>query len=433
MLVFLGWWWAWISALVNIFYDLWFKDIIVIDKNKSEITDKLQKKWINIIIGEWNYDYKKNDVIIYSDAVVHSKDFKKIEDNKKLSYFEFIWEISKWFKTISIAGTHWKTSTTSMWIFTWVKLWFKELWLWIVGWFLPDLKNNNYFINNTYKKDISKIFEKILTQKWDRPTELFKKFYFFIEADEFNRHFLLLDNYISLITKVDHDHKDIYKTEKEYMEAFEIFKNQTRNFIIEQKDTKTENIEFKYIFWKHMQKNASLILNLYEKLWFQKQDIINSIKKFKWIRRRQEFLWNYKNIQIYTDYAHHPIEIKATLNAFKSNFPNKKIIWIFQPHQIFRFRSYEEDFIKILSNFDQIFIYDIYSVREDELLKELTWKDLPLDKQKKLIWKDICSKINGNYIENFKELKQKMNQLNWICIIMTAWDLDYEMRNFLNQ
>ena len=432
MFVFLGWGWAWLSALVNIFFDIWIKDIIVVDSNKSEITEKLQNKWIKVIIWDNVYNYKKDDIVIYSDAVVNSKDFQKIKENIKFSYFEVIWEISKRFQTISIAWTHWKTSTTAMCITTWKKLWFKDLALWIVWWFVPDLWNKNYYVNENYKEDIKNIFEKIFTRKWARPTELFKKYYFIIEADEFNRHFLLLDSFISCITKVDYDHKDVYKTKKEYLDAFNLFKTKTRWEVFEQEKIKNYPIDFKYIFWQHMQKNASLVVELYKHLWYKEKDILNSLKDFKWIWRRQEYLWQLNNLKIYTDYAHHPIEIQATLNAFKEHFKNEKIIWIFQPHQIFRFVSYKKDFIEVLRQFDELIIYDIYSVREEKLLKELTWKDLPVEQQKQIIWEDIAKQSWWVYINNFDDLIKNLKNKKWIWLLLTAWDLDYKMRKYIN-
>ena len=151
MIVFLGGAWAGLSALVNIFFDLGFKDIIVVDKYKSEISDKLEKKWIKVIIWEWKYDFLQEDIVIYSDAVVNSQDFQKIKANTKFSYFDFVSEISKRFQTISIAGTHGKTSTTAMLIASLKKVDFDKLWLGIVWGFVVDLDNKNYFLSENKK------------------------------------------------------------------------------------------------------------------------------------------------------------------------------------------------------------------------------------------------------------------------------------------
>ena len=155
MLVFLWGGGSGLSALVNIFFELWFENIVVVDKYQSEITDKLQKKWINVIIWEWKYNFQPDDIIFYSDAVVSSEDFKKVKNNTKFTYFQFIWEISKWFQTIAISWTHWKSSTTALALKLAKNLNWKEFWLGIVWAFVPDLDNQNYYLNHMHKKILS--------------------------------------------------------------------------------------------------------------------------------------------------------------------------------------------------------------------------------------------------------------------------------------
>ena len=175
--------------------------------------------------------------------------------------------------------------------------------------------------------------------------------------------------------------------------------------------------------------NASLVIELFKNLNFKEKEIIEILKYFKWIWRRQEYLWKINELDIYTDYAHHPTEIEVTANSFKNQFKNTQIIWIFQVHQIFRFLSYKDDFLKSLKKFDKIFIYDIYSVREEKILKKITWLDLPIEKQKQIIWKWIAKSLNWKYIKNFNELKNMIETEKWIAVAMTAWDLDYKLRS----
>lgn len=431
MFVFLWWWWTWLSGLINIFFEVGIKDIIVLDSNKSQITESLEKKWIKVIIWDGIYNFQKEDIIIYSDAVLNSKDFSKISENRKMSYFEFLWEISKWFQTISIAWTHGKTSTTWMSIYLAKQLNFAEIWIGIVWWLIPDFDNKNYFINKDKKSEIKKILETVFQKKWNKPTEEFKKLYFFLEADEFNRHFLLLDSYISLITCLDHDHQEVYRTQQEYDEAFEIFRNKTRDRIFEKWKIEKSSINFKYIFWEYMQENASLVVALFEYLWFKKEEIEENLKFFKWIWRRQEFLWKIWNLKIYTDYAHHPTEINATFEAFSKQFTGEKVIWIFQAHQINRLKSYETGFIESLNKFDEIIVYDIYSAREEDLIKQITGESGSLDEIKFKIWNKLAKDVKWIYVENFEELLQKLQNREWTAVLLTAWDLDYKMRNFM--
>jgi len=76
-------------------------------------------------------------------------------------------------------------------------------------------------------------------------------------------------------------------------------------------------------------------------------------------------------------------------------------------------------------------MYDMYSVRENNLLKKFTWKDLPVEEQKKIIWEKIVNKINWEYIENFEKLTNNIKKENWILIIMTTGDLDYKIRKYM--
>ena len=159
MIVFLWGGGAGLSALCSIFKQIWFDDIVVVDKYQSEITDRLQKNWIEVVIWDWKYNFSSDDVIIYSDAVIHSKDFEKVKDNRKFSYFQFFWEVSKRFKTIAVAWTHWKTSTTSM-LINCLKN-HPDFALGIVGGFVPDLENKNFENVKSYVGGFKKIVKKL--------------------------------------------------------------------------------------------------------------------------------------------------------------------------------------------------------------------------------------------------------------------------------
>ena len=182
-----------------------------------------------------------------------------------------------------------------------------------------------------------------------------------------------------------------------------------------------------------MVKNASLVYKLYEYLWFTWKKILEEIKTFKGLRRRQEYLWKFRKLDIYSDYAHHPTEINSVYKAFKEKFPKEKLIGVFQPHQLFRFVSYEKDFIESLKQFDEIYIYNIYSVREDNLIRKLANNNLPKNEQIKEIGENIAKKVNWQYIDNFNKLTENLENKEGILVIMTAWDLDYKIRNFLNK
>ena len=134
------------------------------------------------------------------------------------------------------------------------------------------------------------------------------------------------------------------------------------------------------------------------------------------------------------------MEIKATYQAFKKQFPNENIYVIFQPHQLFRFVSYQKDFEKVLSEIENLVIYDIYSVREEDLLKKVweqegnTWTQNTNPKEViKTIWEKIAKKVGWQYIDNFEDLLQYLSDKNWIVLLMTAGDLDYKMRKLITK
>ena len=113
-------WWIWLSAIWQILNELGYQNIIWIDASKSEITEKLKKQWIKIVIWHWKYKITPDDFVIYSDATINTPEVQKAKT--KLSYFELIWEISKYFKTIAITWTNWKSTTTALTIY-----WLKQL------------------------------------------------------------------------------------------------------------------------------------------------------------------------------------------------------------------------------------------------------------------------------------------------------------------
>lgn len=197
-----------------------------------------------------------------------------------MSYFQLLGEISKYFETIAIAGTHGKSTSTALATYTLSQL-DDKMGLGILGALVPQLGNKNYRLNHTAKDNIKKIFDYILEGKQaDRDEALRKQYRFVIEADEFNRHFLLLDVDHAIVLNAELDHSDIYKTDEEYFEAFHLFGNKVKKNIRAIKDEKgisrfaegiksdvlrlisPYDISLQHIFGAHNQKNASLVYAL---------------------------------------------------------------------------------------------------------------------------------------------------------------------------
>lgn len=466
---------TWMSGVAWILYDLWYwENLICLDSNKSELTQKLQQKWIKVIIWDNKYTPEITDNVIYSEACIGSPEvqiaksyIREPKQNRFIwNYFDFLWEISKYFNTVWITWTNWKSTSTSLAIYT-AKEHLDDFWLWILWALVPDLDWNNYYLNSDKKTDIKNIFDQILNWKW-LDTSLIKKYTFILEACEYKRHFLKLDIDRWIITNIELDHTDYYKDLNDCKSAFLQFSKRVKNKIItidsslrdewneswqsiKHKfiNTNIQNFNFTHIFWEHNNQNWSLVLKLIQELNLIKHPSLTergaggdfktklqkTIEEFKWLRRRLEFLENSKKWSlIFSDYWHMASSIKICHQAIQNKYPNQKITAIFQPHQAARIIEWRNDFPKALKLYDDVIIFDIYAARENlpELLKNSPIKWIQdIDE----LWQKLAEKSNGIYTKDIKKIEQTIKkwQKNEIFAIFTAWDLDFKIRNILKK
>lgn len=451
-------WWTWISSLWFLFTQLWYKNIIWVDSTESQITKALQENGVTITLGHGIYQVQAWDLVIYSDAAPQAPEVlqarERVQQEIKwarppLSYFQFLWEISKQFETISIAGTHGKSTTTAMLTYTMSQS-NSKFWLWILGALVPQLNNTNYRLNPLLKEDISQIFSFILTGNYKQRDEwLRKKYRFVIEADEFNRHFLYLDTDYAIILNAELDHSDIYPNEQVYMDTFIEFTHKVKKetfvlpwekwieYIIKHWPSNItpisrESIDLPYVFGDHVQKNASLNNALLQQIWVKNYNLWD----FKWLRRRMELLKTYdNNWLLYTDYGHHPTEIKAVLDAFRERFPTKKLVAIFQPHQARRVLEFRQDFASTMQWFDEAIIYDIYTAREDlaELLQIFPTKEEYTISSVDELGTHFAKDSKAIYTKDFNTIISRIENITWdeVICIFTAGNLDFKIRNYL--
>jgi len=451
-------WWTWMSGVAWILYDLWYwENLICLDSTESELTQKLQKKWLKVIIWKGKYIPKITDNVVYSEACANSSEVQKaksyIREPKQnrfiWNYFDFLWEISKYFTTVWITWTNWKSTTTSLAIQT-AKGHLNNFWLGILWALVPDLEWNNYALNNNHKWDIKNIFDQILNGKW-LDTNLIKKYIFIAEACEYKRHFLKLDIDRWLITNIELDHTDYYKDLNDYKSAFLQFSNRVKNKILTTSNlsfwaseesikhkfinTKNKQFNFTHLFGEHNNQNWTLVFELIKQLNSSTNEnkLTKTIEEFKWLRRRLEFLKTNQNwALIFSDYWHMASSIELCHKALKSKYPDKKITAIFQPHQAARVIEWREDFPAALKLYDNIIIFDIYAARENipELLKNSPIKWIKTVDE---LWQKLAERSNWIYTTNFNQIKDKIIhwENNTIAIIFTAWDLDFHIRNIL--
>ena len=331
----------------------------------------------------------KRNIKIYSDnvhpldkelIVTHSVALKN--DHKELvrarenglqikKYNEILGEITNMFESICVSGTHGKTTTSTM-----------------ISQILDQVYKVNYFIGDGtgYANKDNKLFV--------------------IESDEFNRHFLAYHPSYTVITNIELEHTEIYRDIEDIRDTFTEFANKTKNTIVacgdnenirmlklnpktiyygfdDKNDVYAKNIilnengsEFDLIvnsvivvhvtlplFGKHMILNAmaAIIICHLEGVSYEK--IEELLKKFHNAKRRFAIEMVKDNVMI-DDYAHHPTEIKVTLEAARQKYPNKKLIAVFKPNTYSRTQKFYKEFADALNLADKVYLTEIDCNRE---------------------------------------------------------------------
>jgi UDP-N-acetylmuramate--alanine ligase len=258
-------------------------------------------------------------------------------------------------KLIAIAGTHGKTTTSGMLVWTMQQL----------G--IPV----SYSVGTTLSFGPS--------GKFDPASE-----YFVYECDEFDRNFLHFSPHLSLITSIDYDHPDTYPTEKDYLEAFSQFIEQSDHTVIWQGDYLRLDVDASPLWvlqdtetlpialsGAHNRRNATLATKAVEYLALSAQDsTVHALEKFPGTDRRFERLAD----NLYTDYGHHPAEIAATLQLAREL--SDHIVLVYQPHQNVRQHEIRNDYTNCFKLAEQIYWLPTYLSREDPTLPILTLEEL---------------------------------------------------------
>ena len=479
-------WWTGMSGLAMMLFDIWYKNIICINNIQTDLTDRLVRHGLKVIIWHRKYTLDIKDFVIYSDIqaiidgpeITQSRIYQQTPTKKHfhicMTYNQFIAEISKRFTTISITGSNGKTSTTAMAIWSLSNIMPDKFALGIVWWLMPNFGHQWYAIssNTQIQSDIHHLFEHIFNQKHQLDYSLIKKHLFIIEACEHREHFLLYDSDYTLITNIQRDHTDYYHTRASYKEAFVHMIQKTRKISIltaSAYDTLSEydisdivlsdtfSFDTKYLIWSYSYSNASLLQKLLEHIFVipteVEESFINNNKRsldyanaslemtkhlatilsqFQWVGRRMEYIGQLHNNPVYSDYSHHAPAIAGNMQALQTQFPDKKICAIFQPHQAQRVLVGRDDFKTSLQDADTTLIYKLYTARETlpSLIKG-GWGD-------RLKWlhsfdelgEQFAQELGGEYVINPDDLTTSLSLLSddYIIVIFSAGDLDEKMR-----
>ena len=431
------------SGIAELMLDLGYK-IQGSDLNKNVNIVRLIKRGIKFFKGHNKTNIKNVSAVVFSSAIKkNNPELLECEKNSVplISRADMLAELMKFKKSIAVAGSHGKTTTTSL-----VGAMFDN------AKFDPTIVNggiiNSYSKNNRYGKG-----------EW-----------MIVEADESDGSFLRLPHQINIITNIDMEHLDYYKTKKNLLFAFMSFINnlpfygysiictdnknlkelskkiKTRKIITYSKNQNSDikvkfikknitSTQFTLIFKKNIIKGidgkflfkstllgehnilnatAAIISALIANVPIEK--IQNSLETFQGVKRRFSFLGKINQASIYDDYAHHPSEIKASYEIAKQ-ISKEKIIVVFQPHRYSRTKLLLDDFINILKKIDILYVLDIYPAGE-KVIKNINSHNLV----------KRISKKNKNvfYLENKKKLDQILKiyyKKNNIIIFMGAGNI----------
>ena len=351
------------------------------DRSKTEITLLLSNLGSHIIYHDdisSIKDIESVDLVVFTPAIssnnVQINHFKKTNiPVHKRAYI--LGEITKSYQTIAVAGTHGKTTTSSI---------------------MAHLLHQNNCGGVSFIGGICTNYNSnILLQEGQNAV---------VEADEYDRSFLQLHPSAIILTSMDPDHLDIYGDEESVTEGFKLFvdllKNENRLYV--QEDLKNQfptaltygyqatstlfvydvrlkegnyifNVNFKGIVYenfdfrlpgRHNLLNAAgAILSCLE--WgvsFEK--LKSALANFNGVKRRFEIHHNDGQRVYVDDYAHHPNEIKVLYEGLREFYPDYKLIGVFQPHLYSRTRDFLMEFQSVLSEFDTLFVMPIYPARE---------------------------------------------------------------------
>lgn len=387
------------SALALILDDLGFEVVGYDDAEEHRFTeDKLVSRGIKIYTKE-NNAMDKDTIVVYSPALklnTHKELIKAQEMGLKIyEYQEMLGKLTKTFDTICISGCHGKTTTTSM-----------------LSHIYMTIDKCNYLIGDGR----------------GHGTKESKRF--ILEACEYRRHFLAYDPEYVIITNIDLDHTDYYKSIDDMILAYQEFANKADKMVIacgddqythtlevnpsiyyygldSDNDIQARNVEYRNdgtefdvfiedeyyghfdlpLFGKHMLLNALAAIAVchYERM--NAKEVANALKTFKGAERRfkEEVVGN--NV-IIDDYAHHPAEVKVTIKAARQKYPDKKVIAIFKPHTFSRVEEFADAFANSLNLADKAYVMDINYDRED-----------PEDYKGVTPYTIIDKLNNGDYIE----------------------------------
>ena len=369
------------SALARFFHTKG-KNVSGYDRVETALTKALVNEGIDVhYTDDVELVPKDAGLVVYTPAV--SKDHKELSfylsnGYKVVKRSDVLQTISENSFNICIAGTHGKTTTTTM---------------------VAHILRDSGYGCNAFLGGIAANYN---TNFWSS-----EKNVCVIEADEYDRSFLKLHPDVAVVTAIDADHLDIYGNEENVKQAYVEFSacvkeggllikkfglnrnlkaSRTLSYSLQNDaaDVYANNIQLKdggYEFdvvlpdnliqglqlnmgGMHNVENMIAAITVAAALKIDNDKIKNAVASFKGVKRRFEYIIKKNDLIFIDDYAHHPEELKALINGVKTLFPQKKCTLIFQPHLYSRTKDFANEFASVLSFADKVILLPVYAARE---------------------------------------------------------------------
>ena len=354
------------------------------DKTPSDITERLQRDGINVTFDEAENKAPKDvDLVVFTPAVPHDHPqlmFYLYDGYNVVKRADLLQSVTDHVKTIAIAGTHGKTTTSTM---------------------VAHILEHSGYGCTAFLGGVSVNYD---TNYWSSNTEVIVT-----EADEYDRSFLKLSPDIAIVTSVDPDHLDIYGTHEAIIDAYNEFTERIKDKgtlvhkhnlpVRSTKPSVTYTVDndhanayaanlllskgtFKFDFvhgdqtvenvhlpvpGRHNVENAVAAMTVASLLGIQPDKIKAAVESFRGVKRRFEIIFDNSNVTYVDDYAHHPQEIEAFLKALKTFRPDSHVTCIFQPHLYTRTRDFAGGFARTLALADKVVLLPIYPAREEPI------------------------------------------------------------------
>jgi len=355
---------------------------------------RLQSAGVDIFIGHSEANIEGANVVVKSSAVT----MENIEITAAIAgaipvvrRAEMLAELMRYRHGIAVAGTHGKTTTTSL----------------LTAIFASDGRDPTFIVGGR-------------VNSVGTNAQLGASRYLIAEADESDASFLHLQPMVSVVTNIEADHMETYNFD------FDVLKNTYIKFLhnlpfyglavlciddpvirsllvavarptltygfsedaaYQVSQVKSDRLQTTFVInrpdnlsplqimlnipGRHNVLNAAAAIAVASDEGISDEAIITGLKEFGGVGRRFEMVGNYPvkdgSAMLVDDYGHHPTELKATIDAVRSGWPEKRLVMIFQPHRYTRTRDLYEDFVEVLCQVDALLILDVYSAGEDEI------------------------------------------------------------------